>query len=165
MKKEILAIAIAVSFSTTAIASDNYGVNNGDTSNENLIMNEGNSTSTTVGNVTSLNSTTFDESVSTAYAPSVQVGGQDMCRSGMGAGGQTSALGFSFGGSVVDMTCERLKLAREIAVTLGDKQTAKALLCQDERVAKAYASIGKACPVGSFEKQSSNNTRPDMSIR
>lgn len=90
-------------------------------------------------------SSVYKETSSTAYAPSVQVGGQDMCRSGVGAGGQGTAFGISLGGSVIDENCERLKLAREIAVTLGDRETAKALLCQDVRVAQAYATAGKPC--------------------
>jgi hypothetical protein len=92
-------------------------------------------------------SSTYKEAVNTAYAPSVQVGGQDMCRSGVGAGGQGGAFGISLGGTVVDRNCEMLKLSREVAITLGDKETAKALLCQDDRVAQAYASAGKPCNV------------------
>tara|TARA_R110002049_G_scaffold1614_2_gene12248 strand:- start:715 stop:1239 length:525 start_codon:yes stop_codon:yes gene_type:complete len=130
MKRSIIAVAVSVSMSTVALA-DNNG-------NENLVMNEGSVTTTQVTN---------KDSARTAYAPSVQVGGADMCRSGVGAGGQTSALGLSFGTTVVDENCERLKLAREIAIVLDDKETAKAILCQDERVARAYASVGKACHV------------------
>jgi hypothetical protein len=103
------------------------------------------SSNNTGNNYNSSNATNINNPASTAYAPSVQVGGADMCRSGVGAGGQGSAFGISFGGTVVDQNCERLKLAREIAVVLGDKQTAKELLCQDPRVAKAYASAGKPC--------------------
>ena len=88
-----------------------------------------------------------DIPVASAYAPNVQVGGADMCRSGVSGGSQTSAFGISLGGTVVDTNCERLKLSREIAVTLGDKETAKQLLCQDPRVAKAYAHSGSPCHV------------------
>ena len=113
------------------------------------------SSSNTGNNYTTSNTTNIDNPASTAYAPSVQVGGADMCRSGVGAGGQGSAFGISFGGSVVDENCERLKLSREIAVTLGDRATAKELLCQDPRVAKAYASSGKPCQAKEEEVASS----------
>ena len=138
---------------TNTSSNTNRNNNNNTNSNTNTSTSSARGGNASTGSNTSTTSVVVqgdnypDIPVSSAYAPNVQVGGADMCRSGVSGGSQTSAFGISLGGTVVDTNCERLKLSREIAVTLGDKETAKQLLCQDPRVAKAYAHSGSPCHV------------------
>lgn len=78
-----------------------------------------------------------------AYAGTASIG-SDSCGTGVGAGGQGPAFGFSFNFARDDEVCELIKLAREVQGS--DPDTAKAIRCQDDRVRKAYAAVGRPCP-------------------
>jgi len=43
-------------------------------------------------------------------------------------------------------SCVNRLNARELAQTLGDKDAARALMCQNRDVARAYAAVGNPCP-------------------
>lgn len=59
---------------------------------------------------------------------------------------QTQILGISMGGTMRDMNCERIKLAKNLH-DMGMKVAAVATLCQDERVFTAMIAAGTPCPV------------------
>jgi hypothetical protein len=61
--------------------------------------------------------------------------------------GGISVLGFggTLGTTWNDTQCVRRLNAREMAQTLGDRDAARALLCQDKNVAEAYAAVGQNC--------------------
>ena len=65
---------------------------------------------------------------------------------GASAAVQTQILGISFGSTMVDKNCERLKLARGI-YDMGMKVAAVSIMCQDERVFSAMMNAGTPCPV------------------
>lgn len=82
--------------------------------------------------------------VSTAFAAPLTVG-SDSCMGSSSAGGQGVGFGLSLGTTWHDEACER----RHDAVTLhnlGQGGAALALMCQDEKVAKAMAASGRICP-------------------
>jgi hypothetical protein len=59
---------------------------------------------------------------------------------------QTQIFGISMGGTMRDMNCERIKLAKNL-FDMGMKVAAVATLCQDERVFAAMMAAGTPCPV------------------
>jgi hypothetical protein len=61
------------------------------------------------------------------------------------AAGSGVGFGFSLGSTWRDAACVRRLNAREMAQTLGDRDAARALMCQDKDVAAAYASVGQSC--------------------
>ena len=82
--------------------------------------------------------------VSTAFAAPLAVGA-DSCMGSTSAGGQGVGFGLSLGTTWHDDNCER----RHDAVTLhnlGQSGAALALMCQDEKVARAMLDAGHACP-------------------
>ena len=111
-------------------------------------------TTTTTSNST-VNSTSNNNSASTvdhknqpvggAKAPSISVSNSDVCVSGVSGGVQSNIVGLSFGTTVIDANCERLKLSRELRKG-GMKVASIALLCQDPRVFQAMIMSGTPCP-------------------
>ena len=98
------------------------------------------STSSTVSG-----NTTVDRTPSTANAPSIMNGNQDVCSFAASAAIQTQVLGIAGGGSITDLNCERLKLSRAL-YRMGMKVGAVAMLCQDARVFQAMEMAGTPCP-------------------
>ena len=93
--------------------------------------------------------------------------GTDLCVTGVSGATQTQVLGMSFGGTIKDTNCERLKLSKTL-YDMGMKVAAVAMMCQDERVFKAMEMAGTPCPymgkigteaTASWETNKSN--RPD----
>lgn len=82
----------------------------------------------------------------TAVAPAITVINSDVCAVATSGAAQTQILGISFGTTMVDKNCERLKLARGI-YDMGMKVAAVAIMCQDERVFSAMMNAGTPCPV------------------
>jgi len=122
-------------------------VNGGNTS-----ISGGMTTATTYENGSSSNSTTTSNSTSnirsappSAFAPSVNSSGIDICSTGASAGVQTFGFGISGGGSFKDDNCERIKLSRQLD-SMGMKVAAVSLLCQDQRVFFAMEMAGTPCP-------------------
>ncbi len=104
------------------------------------------STSRSTTESTSNSTTTVKSPPPTAVAPAVTVINSDVCAVGVSGAAQTQILGISFGATMVDKNCERLKLARSM-YDMGMKVAAVATLCQDERVFTAMMNAGTPCPV------------------
>ncbi len=106
------------------------------------IVTDSTSRSTTDSNST----TTVKSPPPSAISPAITVINSDVCAVGYSGAAQTQVLGISFGGSVTDKNCERLKLSRSL-YDMGMKVAAVATLCQDERVFTAMMNAGTPCPV------------------
>ena len=104
------------------------------------------STSRSTTDSTSTSTTTVKSPPPTAVAPAVTVINSDVCAVGVSGAAQTQILGISFGSTMTDVNCERLKLARGI-YDMGMKVAAVAVMCQDERVFTAMMNAGTPCPV------------------
>ena len=104
------------------------------------------STSRSTTDSTSNSTTTVKSPPPTAVAPAVTVINSDVCAVGVSGAAQTQILGISFGATMTDKNCERLKLARSM-YDMGMKVAAVATLCQDERVFTAMMNAGTPCPV------------------
>jgi hypothetical protein len=151
---------------------DQTNVNGGNTSIEG-----GMTTSTTYQDGASSNSTTTSNNTSnirsaplSAYAPSVNSSGIDVCSTGVSLGVQTFGFGMSGGKSFRDENCERIKLSRQLD-SMGMKVAAVSLLCQDSRVFFAMENSGTPCPYeGKIGKEATvlwkkyNKLRPDYKM-
>ena len=151
---------------------DQTNVNGGNTS-----ISGGMTTATTYENGSSSNSTTTSNSTSnirsappSAFAPSVNSSGIDICSTGVSAGVQTFGFGIAGGGSFKDENCERIKLSRQLD-SMGMKVAAVSLLCQDSRVFFAMENSGTPCPYeGKIGKEATvlwkkyNKLRPDYKL-
>jgi hypothetical protein len=104
------------------------------------------STSRSTNDSTSNSTTTVKSPPPSAISPAITVINSDVCAVGYSGAAQTQVLGISFGGSVTDKNCERLKLSRSL-YDMGMKVAAVATLCQDERVFTAMMNAGTPCPV------------------
>jgi metal-sulfur cluster biosynthetic enzyme len=69
-----------------------------------------------------------------------------VCAVAVSGATQTQILGISFGATMTDKNCERLKLARSV-YDMGMKVAAVSIMCQDERVFTAMSNAGTPCPV------------------
>ena len=127
---KVAALAVAISFSAITYADP--------------IVTD--STSRSYTDSTSNSTTTVKSPPPTAVAPAVTVINSDVCAVGYSGAAQTQILGISFGGTVTDKNCERLKLARGV-YDMGMKVAAVAVMCQDERVFSAMMNAGTPCPV------------------
>ena len=107
-----------------------------------------NTTVTSSGTVSSTVSgtTTVDRTPSTAVSPNVIINNQDVCTTGISGAAQSAWFGLSFGRTVEDKNCERLKLARSL-YGMGMKVASVSLLCQDTRVFQAMEMAGTPCPI------------------
>ena len=124
--------------SFTAMAVDNtYTTTTTSTSTSTV-----NSTSNTTSNSTVSHK---DQPVGGARAPSMSVTNSDVCVSAVSGGAQSNVIGLSFGTTVVDQNCERIKLSRELRKS-GMKVASVAILCQDPRVFEAMIMSGTPCP-------------------
>lgn len=82
----------------------------------------------------------------TAVAPAMMSGGNsDLCTTGVSGAVQTQIFGLSFGSTVTDKNCERLKLSKTL-YDMGMKVAAVATMCQDRRVWDAMMAAGTPCP-------------------
>lgn len=82
----------------------------------------------------------------TAVAPSITTINNDVCAVAASGAVQTQILGFSMGGTMRDLNCERIKLSKNL-FDMGMKVAAVANLCQDDRVFQAMLDAGTPCPV------------------
>jgi hypothetical protein len=82
----------------------------------------------------------------TAVAPAITTINNDVCAIAASGAVQTQILGISMGGTMRDMNCERIKLAKNL-YDMGMKVAAVATLCQDERIFTAMNAAGTPCPV------------------
>lgn len=110
-------------------------------------------TESTNNNTNSNTNRSYSESTSTvksppptAVAPAVTSINNDVCAVVASGAVQTQIFGISMGGTMRDMNCERIKLAKNL-FDMGMKVAAVATLCQDERVFSAMMAAGTPCPV------------------
>ena len=90
--------------------------------------------------------TTLKSPPPTAVAPAITTINNDVCAVAASGAVQTQILGISMGGTMRDMNCERIKLAKNL-YDMGMKVAAVATLCQDERIFTAMNAAGTPCPV------------------
>jgi len=94
----------------------------------------------------STSETTVKSPPPTAVAPAITTINNDVCAVAASGAVQTQILGISMGGTMRDMNCERIKLAKNL-YDMGMKVAAVATLCQDERIFTAMIAAGTPCPV------------------
>ena len=94
----------------------------------------------------STSETTVNSPPPTAVAPSITTINNDVCAVAASGAVQTQILGISMGGTMRDMNCERIKLAKNL-YDMGMKVAAVATLCQDERIFTAMNAAGTPCPI------------------
>ena len=102
--------------------------------------------SNTVSSSTVTGTTTVDRTPSTAVSPNIIINNQDVCTSGISGAAQSAWFGISFGRTIEDLNCERLKLARSL-YGMGMKVASVSLLCQDTRVFQSMMMAGTPCPI------------------
>ena len=102
--------------------------------------------STSRSTTNSTSETTIKSPPPTAVAPAITTINNDVCAVAASGAVQTQILGFSMGGTMRDMNCERIKLAKNL-YDMGMKVAAVATLCQDERVFASMLAAGTPCPV------------------
>jgi len=100
-----------------------------------------NSTVTTNGKT----ETTVKSPPASAISPSINSSNSDLCTVGVSGAVQTQILGISGGGTVRDLNCERLKLAKTV-YDMGMKVAAVSIMCGDPRVFQAMWKAGTPCP-------------------
>jgi len=167
----LLVIILLISYDSYAVDNTNTNTNTSTSTITNTTTSDvtSNSTNTT----TNTSNSTVDhknQPVGGARAPTVSVSNSDVCVSGVSGGAQSNMLGISFGATVTDKNCERIKLSRELRKG-GMKVASIALLCQDPRVFQAMIMSGTPCPAkGKIGKEAAAfwnaypELRPDFDI-
>jgi|TARA_A100001391_G_scaffold40407_1_gene22667 hypothetical protein len=132
----------------TNVSGDNTIISGGYDSTSSTTYESGSSSNTTSTSTT--NNTSNIKSFPPTATSSPAVSGIDVCNLGHSLGVQSSFIGLSSSGNHTDETCERIKLARELATVHQMKVAGIAILCQDPRVFSAMEAAGTPCP---FEGQ------------
>ena len=135
MKNTIISLVLTV-VATAAVAQPIVT----ESTNNNTSVNRNTSDSRSVSE------TTLKQPPPTAVAPAVTTINNDVCAVVASGAVQTQIFGISMGGTMRDMNCERIKLAKNL-FDMGMKVAAVATLCQDERVFAAMMAAGTPCPV------------------
>ena len=144
--KKIASIAVFIMATQFAMAQPIV------TESTNTNINTSTSTSTSTNKNENINKSYSDSTSTvnspppTAVAPAVTTINNDVCAVVASGAVQTQIFGFSMGGTMRDMNCERIKLAKNL-FDMGMKVAAVATLCQDERVFAAMNAAGTPCPV------------------
>jgi hypothetical protein len=129
---------------TSSSTSTNTNVNQNNNANVNQNINSGEMT-----NINKNESKVTQKVIQpppTAIAPAMMSGGgADLCTTGVSGAAQTQILGLSFGSTLRDENCERLKLSKTL-YDMGMKVAAVATMCQDRRVFDAMIAAGTPCP-------------------
>jgi hypothetical protein len=154
MKKTIITACILGFLSVSAWAQNAPIVTDSTSNNTSNNTNTNTNTNTNInhntGDVTNRNITDSTQTIKspppTAVAPAVTTINNDVCAVVASGAVQTQIFGFSMGGTMRDMNCERIKLAKNL-FDMGMKVAAVATLCQDERVFAAMNAAGTPCPV------------------
>jgi len=135
MRKIVVAAFLSIIAASVAANDNNAPI-------DNTIRTESTSRSTTDNTTT----TTVKSPPPSAVAPAVTTINNDVCAVVASGAVQTQIFGFSMGGTMRDMNCERIKLSKNL-FDMGMKVAAVATLCQDERVFAAMMAAGTPCPV------------------
>jgi hypothetical protein len=122
--------------------STSRSTNNNTNTNTNINHSTGDITNRNISN----SKQTVESPPPTAVAPAVTTINNDVCAVVASGAVQTQIFGFSMGGTMRDMNCERIKLSKNL-YDMGMKVAAVATLCQDERVFAAMIAAGTPCPV------------------
>ena len=133
----------------------NTSTNTNTNTNNDTINSTSNSTSNNTNNNNNTNTNTnnnksditqkVESPPPSAIAPSINNSNSDVCTVGFSAAVQTQILGFSGGGNVRDLNCERLKLSKTL-YDMGMKVAAVSVMCGDARVFRAMEMAGTPCP-------------------
>lgn len=126
------------------VSGDNTLISGGYTSSSTTTYQSGSSSNTTSTSTTN-NTSNIKSFPPTASAPPAQ-SGLDVCNIGTSFGMQSSIIGLSSSTNQPDLTCERIKLARELAQVHNMRVAGIAVLCQDPRVFRAMEAAGSPCP-------------------
>ncbi len=157
MKNNILLILILtfiLGVSTISFANDTNTQNNTSGSNTNITggytatttnNNDGQTNTTTSTTTNTTTSNASDIPPPSANSPSYSSMSQDVCSMGISGSVSTGVFGLSGGKHVVDLNCERIKLAK-VLQDFGMKVASVAVLCQDARVFAAMEAAGTPCP-------------------
>ena len=155
MIKYLLVLSVLL-FTTTTLADSNYDTNSQTNQSGSNTQITGGYTSTTTNTYSGgqTNTTTSTTTSSTngaeipppsANSPSYSSMSQDVCSMGVSGSVSTGVFGLSGGKHVVDLNCERIKLAK-VLQDFGMKVASVAVLCQDPRVFMAMEAAGTPCP-------------------
>jgi hypothetical protein len=88
-----------------------------------------------------------DQPPPSAISPSLSIGsGSDVCVVTRSGAIGTGIFSGSFGTHVVDKTCEKIKLSRQLKA-LSLSVAATSILCEDQRVWVAMYNSGSLCPI------------------
>ena len=126
------------------VSGDNTLISGGYTSSSTTTYQSGSSSNTTSSSTTN-NTSNIKSFPPTASAPPSS-SGIDTCNLGSSFGLQSSIIGISGSSNEIDITCERIKLARELSQVHNMKVAGIAILCQDARVFSAMEMAGTPCP-------------------
>ena len=140
----LLSIYPTIANENTNVSGDNTIISGGYTSSSSTTYESGSSSSTSTSSTTN-NTSNIKSYPPTATAPPAS-SGIDVCNLGHSLGIQSSFIGLSSSGNHTDETCERIKLARELAQVHNMKVAGIAVLCQDPRVFTAMEMSGTPCP-------------------
>ena len=101
-----------------------------------------------------VSSTVIDKSVGTASAPGININQNDSCGTANSIAIQSQILGIARGKAIIDLNCERIKLARVLGQS-GLRVASVSVLCGDPsgRVFDAMWRAGTTCPFGSLLDQ------------
>jgi len=111
-------------------------------------------TITHAADTNTVSSTVIDKSVGTANAPGVNINQNDSCGTANSIAIQSQILGIARGKAIIDLNCERIKLARVLGQS-GLRVASVSVLCGDPsgRVFDAMWRAGTTCPFGSLLDQ------------
>ena len=150
MKKTIITYVLMGMLSTAAWAQSDPIVTDSTSRSTNNNTNTNTNINHSTGDVTNRNISDSTQTIKspppTAVAPAVTTINNDVCAVVASGAVQTQIFGFSMGGTMRDMNCERIKLSKNL-FDMGMKVAAVATLCQDERVFAAMLAAGTPCPV------------------
>ena len=156
MLRDSLIVLCIVLFAVTGLADSTNDANSQTNSSGSNTQITGGYTSTTTntysgGQTNTTTSTTTSNTNGSeipppsANSPSYSSMSQDVCSMGVSGSVSTGVFGLSGGKHVVDLNCERIKLAK-VLQDFGMKVASVAVLCQDPRVFQAMEAAGTPCP-------------------
>jgi len=88
----------------------------------------------------------MSRAIGQAYAPALTSSSFITCLGSVSAGAGFMGGAFSIGSTYKDTECNLRQYAL-LLTTMGDAQAAKAVLCSDEVIAKAFNDVGRPCGV------------------
>jgi hypothetical protein len=129
---------------SNSVATGGAGGNSSATSGA---ANAGNAQNITFNSPATPTHTTADiRSAPTLYAPALTTTLTDTCQGSFSIGASAMGGGVTVGSTRLDIGCNRRLYAREVASLTGDREAARAILCQDKDVYDAFIRVGRPCP-------------------